>query len=112
MKQIDNKWCYIENTNKRYIITNKGKVFSATKCDYLKPFINSNFMYKVKIRYIGYDIITRTVSIYRLLEEYFPESLNDKSLYCDVEAKEKYEKITKECEERLRSEYDKNVKIR
>ena len=111
MKQIDNKWCYIENTNKRYIITNKGKIFSASKCDYLKPFINSNFMYKVKIKY-NYNSKAVTVSLYKLLHEYFPESLNDKSLYCDVEAKEKYEKITKECEERLRREYDKNVKVR
>ena len=111
MKQKENKWCYIENTNKRYIITNRGKVFSASKCDFLKPFINNNFMYKVKIKYDYYSKPV-TVSIYRLLEEYFPESLNDKSLYCDVEAKEKYEKITKECEERLRREYDKNGKNR
>lgn len=111
MKQKDHEWCYIENTGKRYILTNTGKVFSANKCDYLKPFINSNFMYKIKIKY-DYNSKAVTVSLYKLLHEYFPESLNDKSLYCDVEAKEKYEKITKECEERLRREYDKNGKVR
>lgn len=106
MKQNANKWTYIENTNKRYIITNKGKIFSAIKCDYLKPFINSNFMYKVKIKY-DYDYKATTVSIYRLLEHYFPESLNDKSLYCDIEALEKYKNTIKECENRLSKEYSK-----
>ena len=106
MKQKDHEWCYIENTNKRYILTNTGKVFSATKCDYLKPFINSNFSYKVKIKY-DYNSKAVTVSLYKLLNEYFPESLNDKSLYCDIEALEKYKNTIKECENRLSKEYSK-----
>ena len=99
------QWCFIEGTQRKYIITSKGKVFSKSKCNYLKPYINSNFNYKVNLTFYGYNKATRSVSIYRLLEKYFPEALNDKSLYCDIERKNQYEKLIKETEAELKEIY-------
>ena len=99
------QWCFIEGTQRKYIITNRGKVFSKSKCGYLKPYINSNFNYKVNLTFYGYNKVTRSVTIYRLLEKYFPESLNDKRLYCDIERKNQYEKLIKETEQELREIY-------
>ena len=76
------KWCFIRNTKSRYIITSNGRVFSGKHGDYLK-LQERNFYYYVRIQLDG-DKKPRNISIYSLLKDYFPESLEHKEYYFNV----------------------------
>lgn len=88
------QWCFIENTNRKYLITNTGKVFSARYCDYLKP-DTKGYYYYVKIKLVNPNK-TVNISIHKLLREYFPESLEHQEYYMDVESKKHDDEILKE----------------
>ena len=77
------KWCFIENCEYKYVLTSNGRVFSGKHGDYLKP-NEKNFYYYVKIQFIG-DKKPKNISIYRLLNTHFPESLKHKDYYFNIE---------------------------
>ena len=76
------QWCFIEGTSHKYILTSTGRVFSGKHGDYLKP-NEKNFYYYVKIQFIG-DKKPKNISIYRLLNTYFPKSLEHTEYYKNV----------------------------
>lgn len=89
------QWCFIEKTNRRYLIISTGKVFSAYSGDYLKPDVKRGYLYYVKIKFEGQTKQTN-VSIKSLLQTYFPNSLKEKSYYMDIEQKQKDDDLLKE----------------
>lgn len=106
---VDKKveFTFIKNTDRQYIITSDGRVFSAKSCKFLKPFLDKrDYLYRVKIKY-DYSYAPTSVSIYQLLKLYFPESLEDKSNYMDNESYEKNKKLIAEAEERINRRYEK-----
>ena len=76
------KWCFIQGMSFKYILTSNGRVFSAKHGDYLK-LQERNFYYYVRIQFNG-DKKPKNVSIYKLLNTYFPESLEHKEYYFNV----------------------------
>lgn len=91
------KWCFIDDTDRKYIITSTGKVFSAKYSDYLNPY-EENYYYRVKIKTV-YDYKPKTVSIYQLLKKYFPKSLDNKEYYMNIKRKEKDDELFKKLKE-------------
>lgn len=85
------KWDFIKGTDKKYIITSIGKVFSARQADFLTN-NERQYYYYVRIKYVDKDRAS-SVSIYKLLKEYFPESLENKSYYMNVERKQKDDEL-------------------
>ena len=82
------QWCFIEGTSHKYILTSTGRVFSGKHGDYLK-LIQKNFYYYVRIQFIG-DKKPRNISIYKLLSIYFPDSLEHKEYYKNIEEWNKF----------------------
>ena len=82
------EWTFIDGTQHKYILTNTGRVFSGKHGDYLKP-SQKNFYYYVKIQFIG-DKKPKNISIYRLLNTYFPNSLEHTEYYKYIEEWNKF----------------------
>lgn len=91
---MDKQFCFIENCSKKYLISNTGKVFSVISCDYLQVDVKRNYRYYVKIKFDN-ETKSKAVSIKSLLEEYFPESVNNKSYWMDTEQKQKDNELLK-----------------
>ena len=88
------QWCFISNTNKKYILTNTGRVFSASLCDYLKPDVK-RYLYYVKIKF-DTETKPKNTSVKHLLQNHFPNSLQNKEYWMDVESKQHDEEVLKE----------------
>ena len=82
------EWTFIDGTKHKYILTSTGRVFSGKLGDYLKP-IQKSFYYYVRIQFIG-DKKPRNISIYKLLSIYFPDSLEHKEYYKNIEEWDKF----------------------
>ena len=82
------EWTFIDGTQHKYIITNTGRVFSGKHGDYLKP-NEKNFYYYVRIQFLG-DKKPRNISIYKLLNTYFPNSLEHTEYYKNIEEWNKF----------------------
>ena len=82
------EWTFIDGTKHKYILTSTGRVFSGKHGDYLK-LIQKSFYYYVRIQFIG-DKKPRNISIYKLLSIYFPDSLEHKEYYKNIEEWNKF----------------------
>ena len=76
------QWCFIEGTSHKYILTSTGRVFSGKHGDYLRP-NEKNFYYYVRIQFRG-DSKPKSISIYKLLSIYFPDSLKHIEFYKNI----------------------------
>ena len=78
---MDNiQWTFIPDTNNSYLILNDGRVFSRKLCGYLKLETNVNGFYRVFIKKNN-DVKRKHYTIYKLLQESFPESLEHEEYY-------------------------------
>ena len=82
------EWTTIKGTGFRYILTSRGRVFSGKHGDYLK-LQERNFYFYVRLQYDN-EKKPKNISIYSLLKEYFPNSLQHKEYYFN---KERYKEI-------------------
>lgn len=78
------QWCYIKNTHGIYILLSDGRVFSGKSENYLTPQEKAFCYYYYRILFEG-DKKPRNISVYKLLSEYFPKSLEHKEYYQNVE---------------------------
>ena len=78
------QWCYIKGTKGVYILLSDGRVFSGKLRDYLIPQEKAFCYYYYRILFEG-DKKPRNISVYKLLSEYFEDSLKHKEYYQNVE---------------------------
>lgn len=79
------QWTYLYpgQTIGTYILTSDGRVFSGKRSNFLKPQEKGFCYLYYKITFIG-EKKPRNISAYKMLKQYFPQSLEDESNYRNI----------------------------